>query len=431
MCFLATLALSLVDRYASSMHGLPFLTGSWGTLSVLAFGTVDNPAARPWNCVVATVLASIVAAALVATVGTGPVARAAGVAIALACMMQFGAIHPPARRRCISPWTTPQRWRGSAPCTPCTRRSWGRCSCSRWGAHRVAQDEVRVHALEGERAWGDDTVRGRGGVRPRGTRATIWKCGTKIFRWPPPLVSRERRFSTPFAVLVLPPPPRARFETPHIFETRTPLQKRRERELARDLVPPRLSSHASAAPLFPSFPRGGGGADDAHHAFVFSSFIARRSSRSDIVRVNTSSCPTMCPSVPASWSVRRSEGEGAAAEEAGLAAAAAGMGGADGASGSDAPGGAPGGGGGEDAGGDAGAGGWSDPISGSDDDLDLGCCSDDVVSVFVRRSSPPLARRRRGRSWSSTPSRSDPRPRWRSNPRLAKTRRTARRPRVR
>ena len=95
MCFLATLALSLVDRYASTMHGLPFLTGSWGTLSVLAFGTVDNPAARPWNCVVATVLASIVAAALVATVGTGPVARAAGVAIALACMMQFGAIHPP------------------------------------------------------------------------------------------------------------------------------------------------------------------------------------------------------------------------------------------------------------------------------------------------------------------------------------------------
>ena len=95
MCFLATLALSLVDRYASSMHGLPFLTGSWGTLSVLAFGTVDNPAARPWNRAVATVLASIVAAALVATVGTGPVARAAGVAIALACMMQFGAIHPP------------------------------------------------------------------------------------------------------------------------------------------------------------------------------------------------------------------------------------------------------------------------------------------------------------------------------------------------
>ena len=95
MCFLATLALSLVDRYASAMHGLPFLTGSWGTLSVLAFGTVDNPTARPWNCVVATVLASIVAAALVATVGTGPVARAAGVAIALACMMQFGAIHPP------------------------------------------------------------------------------------------------------------------------------------------------------------------------------------------------------------------------------------------------------------------------------------------------------------------------------------------------
>ena len=95
LCFLTLAILTLVDARVHVTRGLPFLHGAWATISVLAFGTLDNPAARVYNCVVGTVASTFIAAALIYFIGPTPIARALGISVALAFMMWTGSVHPP------------------------------------------------------------------------------------------------------------------------------------------------------------------------------------------------------------------------------------------------------------------------------------------------------------------------------------------------
>ena len=94
-CFVTVAVLGLVDQYMHVTHGLPFMSGAWGTISVLAFGTVENPAARLYNCIVATVASAFIVATMVMLFGSCWWTRALSVATALGFMMWTGSVHPP------------------------------------------------------------------------------------------------------------------------------------------------------------------------------------------------------------------------------------------------------------------------------------------------------------------------------------------------
>ena len=60
--------LGLIDM-AIAPTGAPFIIGAWGTLSILAFGTIEAPVVRVWNVVVATMAASFVVISLILAFG--------------------------------------------------------------------------------------------------------------------------------------------------------------------------------------------------------------------------------------------------------------------------------------------------------------------------------------------------------------------------
>ena len=96
-CFVTVSVLGLIDMKVKTMFGVnaPFMSGAWGTISVLAFGTMENPAARTYNCVVATLFSTLAVSLIVQTMGVSWYSRALAMAVALAFMMQTGSVHPP------------------------------------------------------------------------------------------------------------------------------------------------------------------------------------------------------------------------------------------------------------------------------------------------------------------------------------------------
>ena len=88
-CFVTIAVLGLIDAHVKATFGVhtPFMSGAWGTISVLAFGTMENPAARTYNCVVATVFSTLAVAFAVSALGVSWYSRALTMAIALAFMM--------------------------------------------------------------------------------------------------------------------------------------------------------------------------------------------------------------------------------------------------------------------------------------------------------------------------------------------------------
>ena len=95
MCFITISILGLIDQYIHTKYGLPFMSGSWGTISILAFGTLENPAARYYNCIVATVFSTFLVSVIIVSLGSVWYSRAIGMAVALAFMMWTGSVHPP------------------------------------------------------------------------------------------------------------------------------------------------------------------------------------------------------------------------------------------------------------------------------------------------------------------------------------------------
>ena len=95
-CFLTIAVLGLLDQHIASTYGLPFMSGAWGTISILAFGTIENPAARWYNCFVATVFSTFLVAGVIILWGSHWYTRALALATSLGFMMWTGSVHPPA-----------------------------------------------------------------------------------------------------------------------------------------------------------------------------------------------------------------------------------------------------------------------------------------------------------------------------------------------
>ena len=96
-CFVTVSVLGLIDMTVKTMFGVntPFMSGAWGTISILAFGTMENPAARTYNCVVATLFSTLAVSLIVQAMGVSWYSRALAMAVSLAFMMQTGSVHPP------------------------------------------------------------------------------------------------------------------------------------------------------------------------------------------------------------------------------------------------------------------------------------------------------------------------------------------------
>ena len=131
LCFLTLAILTLVDARVHVTRGLPFLHGAWAAISVLAFGTLDNPAARVYNCVVGTVASTFIAAALIHFMGPTPIARALGISVALAFMMWTGSVHPPGAA-CVFAAVDSAAIQSSGSGTSCTPCSSAHSSSSPW-----------------------------------------------------------------------------------------------------------------------------------------------------------------------------------------------------------------------------------------------------------------------------------------------------------
>ena len=97
-CAATFAALGVADGVIKAALGpaTPFMIGAWGSLGVLAFGTMDAPPLRLWNVVVATTASASVSIIVVRALGATWLARALSLSLSLVVMMRAGAIHPPA-----------------------------------------------------------------------------------------------------------------------------------------------------------------------------------------------------------------------------------------------------------------------------------------------------------------------------------------------
>lgn len=94
-CFITISLFGLMDAHLAT-KGVPFMMGSYGTISVLAFGVgLRAPVLRPWNVVAGHLLAACCAVACLALLQPIWLARAVALATAVAAMLWTGSIHPP------------------------------------------------------------------------------------------------------------------------------------------------------------------------------------------------------------------------------------------------------------------------------------------------------------------------------------------------
>ena len=94
-CFFTVSTLGILDAFVKTRLNLPFMSGAWGTISILAFGTLENPSTRFYNCVVATTFATFAVALIFSILGSNWFSRALALALSLAFMMWTGSVHPP------------------------------------------------------------------------------------------------------------------------------------------------------------------------------------------------------------------------------------------------------------------------------------------------------------------------------------------------
>lgn len=85
--------LALAGVTSLTGHGL--IIGSFGASAVLLYGTPDSPLAQPRNVLGGHLLSALVGCAMVEFVGTGPMALAAAVGLAIVAMYVTHTMHPP------------------------------------------------------------------------------------------------------------------------------------------------------------------------------------------------------------------------------------------------------------------------------------------------------------------------------------------------
>lgn len=93
--FLSATAGILAILAVTRVAGHPLLIGSFGSSAVLLFGAAESPFAQPRNLVGGHLVSAGVAVAVVAWVGTGPLAIALAVGLATLLMYLTRTVHPP------------------------------------------------------------------------------------------------------------------------------------------------------------------------------------------------------------------------------------------------------------------------------------------------------------------------------------------------
>lgn len=95
-CFVSFLVVGAMDTFLFAPQGVPFMLGSFGTISILYFAAgLKAPLLRPHNIVVGHLLASTVAYLAVMLIQPPFVARAVGMAATVFLMLMTGSVHPP------------------------------------------------------------------------------------------------------------------------------------------------------------------------------------------------------------------------------------------------------------------------------------------------------------------------------------------------
>ena len=85
----------LVIFWLTDLLDFPLLIGSFGASAVLLFGAADSPLAQPRNVIAGHVVSAVVAVCVVALLGTGQLAIAVAVGLAIFVMNVTHTTHPP------------------------------------------------------------------------------------------------------------------------------------------------------------------------------------------------------------------------------------------------------------------------------------------------------------------------------------------------
>jgi len=95
-CFLSFLAVGALDTFIFAPQGVPFMLGSFGTISILYFAAgLQAPLLRPHNIIGGHVIAASLAYVSVMFIQPAFVARAVGMAATVFVMLMTGSVHPP------------------------------------------------------------------------------------------------------------------------------------------------------------------------------------------------------------------------------------------------------------------------------------------------------------------------------------------------
>eukprot|EP00238_Polyblepharides_amylifera_P015304 CAMPEP_0196590348 /NCGR_PEP_ID=MMETSP1081-20130531/66365_1 /TAXON_ID=36882 /ORGANISM="Pyramimonas amylifera, Strain CCMP720" /LENGTH=176 /DNA_ID=CAMNT_0041913423 /DNA_START=402 /DNA_END=932 /DNA_ORIENTATION=- len=95
--FVAFMCLGTLNIYFSDVFSLPFMIGSFGTVSILFFGNPDAAVLNPWNIVMGHMLGafSVMLWIHMPFAINAVVLRALSMATLVGSMLVFGAVHPP------------------------------------------------------------------------------------------------------------------------------------------------------------------------------------------------------------------------------------------------------------------------------------------------------------------------------------------------
>ncbi len=85
----------LAILWLTDLVGYPLLIGSFGASAVLLFGATDSPLAQPRNLIAGHVVSAVVAVGVVALLGSGQLAIALAVGLAIFAMNITHTTHPP------------------------------------------------------------------------------------------------------------------------------------------------------------------------------------------------------------------------------------------------------------------------------------------------------------------------------------------------
>lgn len=93
--FAGIATVGLLDQLVLNDADLAFVIGAFGATAVLLFGAPGSPLAQPWNVLVGHLISACIGVAAFKLLGTGWLAAALAVSLAIFAMQMARAVHPP------------------------------------------------------------------------------------------------------------------------------------------------------------------------------------------------------------------------------------------------------------------------------------------------------------------------------------------------